>query len=759
MADSDRLTQLGYIANQGEAFSKPLPREKASTLTSRSNDVGPKLPLTNLILIAFTMNNRRFGGKIGTSSPWIRLREVVPIVSFLVTVTCLDIYRRNFTLLGYRVYLLIRDSGRPMAVQYLKEAVRLVILVLTGKPELQSIQNGKVLVKRDKWGIPSIIPPILRVEIHMWNRAVIKGVLTVLSLYRVIQLPGVLKISTIVDPCTASLETLHGCQGEILLVLRRYFSEWKGKYVPTFEWLFSVSAGPNGKHATWCAPLDAVAFLQAPTLLYFFSKIAPWYVTLYVICLGSITGLALVATLQWKTLITGRLHTLEEAAGKIRVIAITDWWTQCLLKPLHDFLFGILRTIRQDGTHDQHAPLNRLRQNKLRFQGSVWSFDLSAATDRLPVILQETIVSFLSNSTFGYSWRMLLTARGWFLKGVKYLYGTGQPIGAYSSWAILALTHHVLVQVAAMRVGWTRWFPHYALLGDDIVIADEIVAKSYLALMVSLGVEINLTKSVISDSGFCEFAKRWTTPNYDYSPVGAKALLKAFRNGSFLVGLYQDIHDKLFDLLPYQVVGSLTKVLAYYDNKSQRAAAFASVIATLGPSGCFKLPLAGWIAIANQSRVWGGWLHPGLAHAVLWTITSFNRMERDNALQRSKEALSHFYGHWMGVAKGYPALITILSPGFWIYILTLTELVNAEVEHYSTRSIRENTDWSHFTVDQLNELMRGMDFQWGPLAEALDTKNDVTKAARLRSQILKNARSWSPDSSFPGMELVPTGVR
>jgi len=417
-------------------------------------------------------------------------------------------------------------------------------------------------------------------------------------------------------------------------------------------------------------------------------------------------------------------------------------------------LFSILKTIRQDGTHDQHAPLHRLRQGKLRFQGAVWSFDLSAATDRLPVVLQETIVAFLTDRNWGLSWRMLLTARGWFLKGVRYLYGTGQPMGAYSSWAILALTHHVLVQVAAMRCGWTRWFPHYALLGDDIVIADEAVAKSYLALITSLGVEINLTKSVISDSGFSEFAKRWTTPNYDYSPVGAKALLKAFRNGSFLVGLYQDLHDKMFDLLPYQVVGSFAKVLAYYDNKSQRAAAMASVIATLSPSGCFSLPLASWIALANQPRCWGGWLHPGLAHAVLWTITSFNRMERDNALQRSKDALQHFYGHWMGVAKGYPALITILSPGFWIYTLTLTELVTAERAAYSTRSIRENTDWSYFTVDQLNELMAGIDFDWGPLEEALDSKNSVTKAARLRSQILKTARSWSPDSSYPGSELV-----
>jgi len=47
---------------------------------------------------------------------------------------------------------------------------------------------------------------------------------------------------------------------------------------------------------------------------------------------------------------------------------------------------------------------------------------------------------------------------------------------------MLALTHHVIVQVAANRVGMIR-FSGYALLGDDIVIANEAVARSYHALM------------------------------------------------------------------------------------------------------------------------------------------------------------------------------------------------------------------------------------------------------------------------------------
>jgi hypothetical protein len=72
---------------------------------------------------------------------------------------------------------------------------------------------------------------------------------------------------------------------------------------------------------------------------------------------------------------------------------------------------------------------------------------------------------------------------------------------------MLALTHHVIVQIAVMRIGNSH-SASYALLGDDIVIADEAVAKSYHMIMTKiLGVEINLSKSLVSNDSL-EFARR-----------------------------------------------------------------------------------------------------------------------------------------------------------------------------------------------------------------------------------------------------------
>jgi len=70
-------------------------------------------------------------------------------------------------------------------------------------------------------------------------------------------------------------------------------------------------------------------------------------------------------------------------------------------------------------------------------------------------------------------------------------------------------------------------FDRYALLGDDIVIADEKVAVKYQELLQSIGVDISIEKTLFSNNGSLEFAKRFYTKglSVDLSPVSAKAVL------------------------------------------------------------------------------------------------------------------------------------------------------------------------------------------------------------------------------------------
>lgn len=64
------------------------------------------------------------------------------------------------------------------------------------------------------------------------------------------------------------------------------------------------------------------------------------------------------------------------------------------------------------------------------------------------------------------------------------------------------------------------------MLGDDIVIANKSVAQAYLFLMETLGVDINLSKSVQSTIGGCEFAKKILIAGQDFSPIGVKELFQ-----------------------------------------------------------------------------------------------------------------------------------------------------------------------------------------------------------------------------------------
>jgi hypothetical protein len=51
----------------------------------------------------------------------------------------------------------------------------------------------------------------------------------------------------------------------------------------------------------------------------------------------------------------GQLSRKLEAAGKVRVFAMVDIWTQSMLKPLHLMLTDFLASLPNDGTKDQIA--------------------------------------------------------------------------------------------------------------------------------------------------------------------------------------------------------------------------------------------------------------------------------------------------------------------------------------------------------------------------------------------------------------------
>lgn len=72
-------------------------------------------------------------------------------------------------------------------------------------------------------------------------------------------------------------------------------------------------------------------------------------------------------------------------------------------------------------------------------------------------------------------------------------------------------------------------FTRYAVLGEDVVIADSKVAEHYVRGLENLGVSISWSKSLISETGCAEFSKRFRIhalkKRKDLSPISVKSVM------------------------------------------------------------------------------------------------------------------------------------------------------------------------------------------------------------------------------------------
>nr|DAZ90609.1 TPA_inf: RNA-dependent RNA polymerase [Egaenus convexus mitovirus 1] len=243
--------------------------------------------------------------------------------------------------------------------------------------------------------------------------------------------------------------------------------------------------------------------------------------------------------------ILAKMSYFIDGAGKWRYIAIGNWVLQGTLYPLHCLIIKHLKShlwdsdatynqgkiyLRFTEIRDQYGKIlareyglpcplppdfsftdwvEEKRRDDPNFSDNLkpfpqvpYSLDLSAATDRLPLVVQASVLlRFTGSIPLAITWLLIIGLTTLFvvkpvsLKLCRINYTVGQGMGFYSSWAILALTHHVLVRLSALRVG-LRGFDEYLVLGDDIVIFHHDVAMEYKKVIDSLGVEISTPKSI-----------------------------------------------------------------------------------------------------------------------------------------------------------------------------------------------------------------------------------------------------------------------
>nr|UYL94482.1 MAG: RNA-dependent RNA polymerase [Leptosphaeria biglobosa mitovirus 5] len=401
-------------------------------------------------------------------------------------------------------------------------------------------------------GIPACIKPRDRQLIRDGSKSMIIYWSSLFSIYRVLKCSYKLKISTITDPFKGDSRWFEALLS--LETLSIYFDR-----LPGFRDLVNKHnlAPRRIKLLRTASPSNTVSWhglITDATLVVSHEEMFPivqeyldsikslgWRTQWFEEKLNNLATLGMrlnpFSALKSKKSMTGEFGQFslkEEAAGKLRVFALVDSISQNLLSPLHDFMFSVLRLIPNDGTFNQDESISRSRDKAIK-SNQAFSFDLSAATDRLPVILTEKILSKIFSKRFARAWVRLMIDRDFhFSQSVrktysapeKLRYSVGQPMGALSSWPALALTHHWILQYCSSLIGRRGWESNYEILGDDLVVFDSDLAIKYLEIATLLGVEINLNKSISSpDKPVFEFAKRTMFGKLNVSPIPIKQLL------------------------------------------------------------------------------------------------------------------------------------------------------------------------------------------------------------------------------------------
>lgn len=459
-----------------------------------------------------------------------------------------------------RMYSKWRVLGDANFILYLKTSLYALNSYLGGNPLKHTTHQG-IRVKLSH-GLPWIIPDVWRREIRNGNLTHIHIVSSVLYSYK-----GINAIYK--EPSFESIKQPHPVItgfGPFLYFAMKQASRWAIKTPWKIEdrtqrELRILSAGPNNNISQTGCRQDAYAlFTHYPGILESMRNFAKWTGHTHFDELFSEEAFERyvnnrVDQIKWfipnptdpkkeiKQLytkdewVTGKLSLKMEAAGKVRVFAIGDYYSQWLLRPLHDYMFSILRKIPEDATFDQEGRLNDFV--KANIDKKFFSYDLKSATDTISRRLYVPILAGLIGFDAAEAWSEIMNRPFRLPKSVipkdckpgedMIEYGTGQPMGMYSSWAALALFHHVLVRYAYyLLYPDGRMPPHmYIVLGDDIAIADKELAEKYLSVAQDFSIPISIAKS-FTDSNILNFASQFiSNKGVNLTPLPVKELLSA----------------------------------------------------------------------------------------------------------------------------------------------------------------------------------------------------------------------------------------
>lgn len=187
----------------------------------------------------------------------------------------------------------------------------------------------------------------------------------------------------------------------------------------------------------------------------------------------------------------GKVGFIQEPGYKLRAVANPARVYQRALEPLGRRLFETLQSLPWDCTHNQSLP-NLVLQQALRDGRTLHCVDLSGATDYFPLDLQLPLLHYLTLGDPGVSLFEDISKAPWRYGDAFVAWQRGQPLGLLPSFASFALTHGLLL----FALNGFRFDNQFFVLGDDVVILDDVLASVYRGVLVELGCPISPNKTL-----------------------------------------------------------------------------------------------------------------------------------------------------------------------------------------------------------------------------------------------------------------------
>lgn len=227
----------------------------------------------------------------------------------------------------------------------------------------------------------------------------------------------------------------------------------------------------------------------------------------------------------------GKIGLIQEPGFKLRAVANPGRVYQQALSSLGDDLYGILKNLPWDCTHDQTYPFLTI-QRHLGDGKTAHAVDLSNATDKFPFELQYRMLHHMYTRKDAIELFADLSRADWrtSLSTGFIRWSVGQPLGLYPSFASFALCHGLML----FALNGFKHDSMFYVLGDDVIILNDSLHSKYMRFLINMGIPYapskTLSSNVITEFGGKLITSLRVIPQLKWRAISDESFLDLAKN-------------------------------------------------------------------------------------------------------------------------------------------------------------------------------------------------------------------------------------